>query len=415
MDISHGQTASDSAEMPMQKHLCKVIMLNQVDVVKELLNRGANVNVVINEDGETPLFIASRCDDTFISRQIVFPISWHTNKEVFGCGSASVRLLLLHGADPNKQNKVGRTPLHEAAFNGCTKVAGLLLDHCADLNSIDKCGNTTLSLACDHNYSDFAGMLCMRGADVQTTLAWTPLHSACYNDTQDWLRVVELLLDNGADPNCVTDMGDTALLLACSGRNANADIVAALLKHGGDVTVGRADKEGLTPLHEAARCGSIKVIKLLLELKADPNARSSSMRTPLWFATDNGQREVVQLLANEGVDLSVAALVTYNGIKFPYTPLRVAIEHQDYQIFWLLINAGLYLSQEDWLMKKDFPSGLDSENPVLKQLLDLASNPLSLLQLVRQFIRHLIGHHIKHVVPQLEIPNSLIRYLLLDD
>ena len=45
----------------------------------------------------------------------------------------SVKMLLRIGADPNARNKIGRTPLHEAAISGSLKILQLLVEYGGDL------------------------------------------------------------------------------------------------------------------------------------------------------------------------------------------------------------------------------------------------------------------------------------------
>ena len=66
------------------------------------------------------------------------------------------------------------------------------------------------------------------------------------------------------------------------------------------------DEFGMTPIHWAARAGSIPCLKRLLELGAPPDIPNQSMRTPLHLATDRGQVEAVQLLVEAGADINAA-------------------------------------------------------------------------------------------------------------
>ena len=91
-----------------------------------------------------------------------------------------VQLLLDRGADPNKANEGGWTPLHEAAQNGHTVVLQLLLDRGADLNKANESG-------------------------------FTPLYTAAFAGHK---YVVKLLLDRGADPDLTNDDGNTPLEMA---------------------------------------------------------------------------------------------------------------------------------------------------------------------------------------------------------
>jgi hypothetical protein len=53
-----------------------------------------------------------------------------------------VRLLLEHGADINVQSRSGRTPLHEASYEGALEVVRLLLEHGADVEAKTNSGKT---------------------------------------------------------------------------------------------------------------------------------------------------------------------------------------------------------------------------------------------------------------------------------
>ena len=91
--------------------LSAAVAQNHVEVVRLLLDRGADVNVA-NNDGETPLHCASRLSYTDM-----------------------VMLLLAEGADVNVANNDGSTPLHpHQAQELLIDAVRLLLDRGADVN-----------------------------------------------------------------------------------------------------------------------------------------------------------------------------------------------------------------------------------------------------------------------------------------
>ena len=58
-----------------------------------------------------------------------------------------IRLLALHGASLNTQDKKGRTPLHRATYEGKVEAAEALLETGADPMVLNKSGKTPFEIA----------------------------------------------------------------------------------------------------------------------------------------------------------------------------------------------------------------------------------------------------------------------------
>jgi ankyrin repeat protein len=76
-----------------------------------------------------------------------------------GDGGDAARLLLEHGADIDKPNERGLTPLMRAAFNSCTTVVKVLIDGGAnpDLSNVE--GKTAEAIARERFFPDLADVI----------------------------------------------------------------------------------------------------------------------------------------------------------------------------------------------------------------------------------------------------------------
>lgn len=121
----------------------------------------------------------------------------------------------------------------------------------------------------------------------------TALHYAAADGD---VRVVERLLDAGADPNAPDRNGWTPLHFAA--QASAADAVAALLRAG--ATTEPRDQFGNTPLWRAvfASRGRGDVIGLLRSAGADPHAQNHSGISPVGLARNIGNFDVAQFFAD---------------------------------------------------------------------------------------------------------------------
>jgi hypothetical protein len=86
-------------------------------------------------------------------------------------------------------------------------------------------------------------------------------------------------------------------------REGDIKKVEALLKEHPDLVSSRDEKYGQTPLHIAAFNDHINVAKLLLENKADVNAKANNGSTPLHLAAAKGNKDMVELLLDNKADV----------------------------------------------------------------------------------------------------------------
>jgi len=110
------------------------------------------------------------------------------------------------------------------------------------------------------------------------------------------IKLVELLLQAGADINAKNNYGWTALMWAS--KYGYKDVVKLLIKAGADINA--KTYSGWTALISASGNGHIDVVELLLQTGADVNAKDNYGWTALTRASQKGQRDVVKLLKQYG-------------------------------------------------------------------------------------------------------------------
>ncbi len=117
---------------------------------------------------------------------------------------------------------------------------------------------------------------------------------------------VRMLLEYGSDVHVKLRFDHDALYYAA---NASAPpreaegcaVVALLIKHGANVN-GRSGVGQMTPLHMAARRGTVAIAEVLLSSGAEIEAKDSKGETPLRRAVNCGQEGMVRLLLSHGAD-----------------------------------------------------------------------------------------------------------------
>lgn len=203
-----------------------------------------------------------------------------------------VALLLKAGADPNAANDNGTTPLCKAADNEAAKNVEALLKAGADPKTVCGFGRTALHEAAEEGDGPIVQMLLKAGAAVEARDQYqqTPLYFAAKADKPDALKA---LLSAGADPDAKLKHGQTILHEATEwDQPENARI---LVVEGG-ATVDAKDSEGRTPLHLAGAYNRVKMVPLLLDLGADPNAKNRRGQTPRQMALEAKSPDTAAML-----------------------------------------------------------------------------------------------------------------------
>ena len=206
----------------------------------------------------------------------------------------------------------------EAAEQGnVAKIQQILYNFMIDINHLTAAGpwnDSFLMRAAENGQKDVVQLLLDNGADPNTVgkHSLTALHGAALMGYED---VVKILLEGGAETDTATNSGWTPLLYAS--KKGNKNVVELLLDRG--AVPNMANYAG-APLHLAmdyTDVGYTDVVRLLLDRGADPNMADQNGWTPLHIAASMGNIDRVQLLLERGAQLNT---VKQDGL----TPLHLA-------------------------------------------------------------------------------------------
>ncbi|MEZ4668276.1 MAG: ankyrin repeat domain-containing protein [Anaerolineae bacterium] len=291
----------------------------KVEMVRALLEMGADTDAETKRYSTTPLYVAVQQDDLEIAR-----------------------LLLEAGANPNAQNADHWFPLSNAQS---IEMVQLLLDYGADIHLIDERGMDALQSQDD---PEVAAYLIDAGAQVNPDKgqSGSPLREAARKGNLEMMR---LLLQRGANVDQAMSWGATALMQAA--EISFVEGVRLLLEHQANVHLKEEEEHGRTALFYAAApegfsayklmkrdsernwldsvpeehrdligkinidlsqfrstygyiaSDSVEALELLLEAGADINARDKQEMTPLILTASCGRPARVAALLRAGADI----------------------------------------------------------------------------------------------------------------
>ena len=190
-----------------------------------------------------------------------------------------VEFLVAHGADVNRGDNEGWTPLHATASCGFLSIAKFLLEAGADVAAVNNDGE----LAIDISESDEMEDLLQKEIDSRSINCEEArnLEEQCMlNDARDWYN------SGGSD----------------------SDLEREVLTHicfSGFISDSPHMKTGASALHVAAAKGYMKVINLLIQSGMEVNIQDYDGWTPLHAAAHWAQREACELLADNYSNMDI--------------------------------------------------------------------------------------------------------------
>ena len=232
---------------------------------------------------------------------------------------ARVKFLVSKGADVNKVDDQGATPLTSAARQRHPEMVELLVRLGANVNEPNKDGMTPLIAGVMRDHVPTIKVLLEKGADIEKPNAegYRPLAIAI---AEDKFEVGKALMEAGANVNAAAGPENLAPLMIVAAQTSPAegaiflpsstrplDIAKGLVERGADVNA--KSNTGTTALMIAAIHNNPPMIGLLIESGADIDAKNNQGKTAQDVAEFNGNIEAAQAIRVLGTAKSASAPV----------------------------------------------------------------------------------------------------------
>nr|XP_014267089.1 kinase D-interacting substrate of 220 kDa B isoform X6 [Maylandia zebra] len=316
-----------------------------LEIVQELIRRGANVNLD-DVDCWSALISAAKEGHVEVVKELLENSAYIEHRDMGGWTALTwaaykgrvevAKLLLEHGANPNTTGQQYSVyPIIWAAGRGHADIVKLLLQNGAKVNCSDKYGTTPLIWAARKGHFDCVMHLLENGADVDQEGA-NSMTALIVAVRGGYTEVVKELLKRNPNVNMTDKDGNTALMIAA--KEGYTEIVQDLLDAGTYVNI--PDRSGDTVLIGAVRGGHVEIVRALLHKYADIDIRGQENKTALYWAVEKGNATMVRDILQCNPD-------TETCTKDGETPLIKATKMRNIEIVELLLDKGAKVSAVD--------------------------------------------------------------------
>ena len=315
----------NEADMLSWSPLMNAVIKKDVNIVKLLVKNFADINYN-NKNNETVLMKAVESADTYI-----------------------VEFLLENKAKVNSRDLNGNTALFYAVEYGDFDMVKLLIKYGAKINLKNNDGDDVLNLAVKKNYVDIVKYLIKKGAfskrifktaydnenycllkeilayenDKETVKYWEDRLDAL--DLATKLRIMINLNDYQGVKKVLKseNLKNLNELLYLAVKKSRYEIVKYFINKGANVNYYR---DNVSLLMAAVSKGDLKMVKLLVNLKAEVNGKGNFiLGYPLTIAVNEGYLDIVKYLISKGADIN-------KGYGFKLSAKEEALKSENLEI-----------------------------------------------------------------------------------
>lgn len=343
-------------------HIAAMISPHKTEIVELLIDEGVDIDAK-DKLGKTPLHYAvDNYGDNLINK---------------------VKLFIERGANVNAKDKSEVSPLLIAVKNRNRNLVKLLIDNGANPKYADyryiqqnyKFQSGRLKLIVDFLNQDLS--------ITNTTIADSKRKSVQIAIENNQYETVKSLINNGADINAREPNGITPLIYAIQQKDIK--MIELLLKHGADPNVS-VDTYGLTALYHITRgtdTDYMEIAQTLANYGADVNIRDNNFKTPIFytfhedytnFLIRNGANINAQGKYKKGVlhfkthsqDVLEALIISGANTNIKDRSRKTPLHYQSHpNIVKLLINNGANVNAKDDLGRTPLFSLQNIQKPQL--------------------------------------------------
>lgn len=304
---------------------------------------------------------------------------------------ASVRQMLSErGADVNALGPNATPALHWLVRIEELELTKRLLDAGADVNLRNGLGLAALSLAIENRDLDMVQLLLDRGADAKTpdVAGETPLMQAARSGSPG---IVQAVLEKGVaidyqEPN----YQQTALMIGV--RSGSAEVVALLLAAGADVNAQTLPgKEPTWRLPENVAASHGVGVNWGGYPEHGQREAIGGAKTPLLYATRQGDLETTKLLLAAGADIEQSEAngdtPLLNAIINATVAIKPGLSTQHLDVARYLIEQGANINASDWYGQTPLYAAVDLRNVEVRgPIKDNGIDRAAVLELIQELL-----------------------------